>query len=108
MSVIWGAQALADRRSYLDQAFDHALEKEDPQINSAAEKRDDHIETEGNKLDDAATYVQGPLPDSHVYTVKGGRFVILYTRDGKHVHIERVLRSRSNWRGDTSLHSAQP
>ena len=97
MSVIWGAQARADRRNYLDQAFAHALEKEDPQINSAAEKRDDHIETEGNALDGAATYRQGTLEDSRLYTTRDGQLVILYRRDGAQVEIERVLPARSNW-----------
>lgn len=82
---------------YVDKAWDQAVEKEDPQIFSAAEKRDVQIETEGNKLDDAATYAEGPLPGTRIYTCRGGKHLLIYTREDDDVEILWVAPSRSNW-----------
>lgn len=82
---------------YVDKAWDQAVEKEDPQIFSAAEKRDVQIETESNKLDGAATYAEGPLPGTRIYTCRGGKHLLIYTREDDDVEILWVAPSRSNW-----------
>lgn len=97
MSVAWSTQALADRRNYLEAAFDHALEKQDPQIYSAAATRDERIEVEGNKLDGAATYAEGPLPGTRIYSCRVGKHLLIYTRESDDVEILWVAPSRSNW-----------
>ena len=98
MTVTWKQTALDDRTGFLDKALDRAIDAPDPQIYVAAVGRDDRIEAEGDALDGAATYRQGPLPDSHLYTTSDGLFVILYRRVGNAVEIERVRPSRSNWK----------
>lgn len=97
MTVAWKQIALDDRNGFLLDAKTRAIAKPDPQIYAAAMERDNRIEVEGDALDGVATYKQGPLPDSHLYTTKDGRHVILYWRDAAQVEIERVLPSSSNW-----------
>ena len=66
----------------------------------SAVERDNCIEAEGNALDGVATYKQGPLPDSRLYTTQDGRHVILYRRVGNQVEIERVMPSISRWNSE--------
>jgi hypothetical protein len=98
MTVHWNQTALDDRTWFLENALERAIALPDPQIYAAALEQDEQIEAEGNTLDGVATYQQGPLPDSHLYTTHDGRFVILYRHVGKAVEIERVQPSRSDWK----------
>lgn len=97
MTVSWSEAALSDREILLELAYHRAKLNTDPQLYRAAVEQDDRIEAEGNALDGAATYRQGPLPDSRLYSTRDGRFVILYRRDGGDVQIEAVRPARSNW-----------
>lgn len=99
MSVSWRPAAIADRMDMLDAAESRAYEKRDPQIFIAALAQDQRIEDEGNQLDGVATWQDMPgLPGTHVYTGRGGQWVILYRRMSRGVEIERVLPSRTNWK----------
>jgi hypothetical protein len=98
VTVEWKQTALNDRTWFLVNALERAIASADPQIHAAAAEQDDRIEAEGNALDGVATYKQGPLADSHLYTTHDGHFVILYRRIGGRVEIERVRHSRSNWK----------
>ena len=84
----------------LDNALAVAIAKRDPQILVAAVERDARIGVEADSLDGVATWMQGPLADSHAYPAKDGRIVILYRRDGDEVVIERVKSTRSNWKDE--------
>lgn len=97
MTVFWSELALSDREALLETAFHRARASHDPQIYQVALEQDERIEAEGNALDGVATYRQGPLPDSRLYTTRDGRMVLLYRRDGDDVEIERVRPARSNW-----------
>lgn len=98
MTVEWTRFALEDRDRLLATALASAVINEDPQLFLAAEEHDRRIEAEGDALGGVATYRQGPLPDSRLYTTTDGRFVLLYRRDDHKVEIERVWPSRSNWK----------
>lgn len=99
MSVTWLPMALDDREKMLDFAFGLALEKEDPQIWEAAEGEDLEIEAKGNALDEVATFQALPgMSGTFVYPGKGGEWVILYTRTGDQVEIERVCPTETNWK----------
>lgn len=101
MTVAWSETALEDRAALLHDALDRALAAPDPQIYAAARAQDAAIEAAGNALDGAATYQQGPLPDSHVFTLRGGRLVILYRREDDQVTVERVKQTRTAWLDET-------
>lgn len=99
MSVVWRPAAIADRIDLLDAAELRACEKRDPQIFIAALVQDQCIEDEGGQLDGVATWQNLPgLPGTHVYTGRGGQWVILYRRTAQGVEIERVRVSRANWK----------
>lgn len=99
MSVAWRPAAITDRMNMLDAAESLAYEKRDPQIFVAALVQDQRIEDEGNQLDGVATWQNLPgLPGTHVYTGRGGQWVILYRRTAQGVEIERVRPSRTNWK----------
>lgn len=98
MTVVWGAVALDDRTAMLADALARAIAAPDPQIYAAACAQDERIEVEAATLDGAAIYQQGPLPDSRLYVMRDGLFVILYRRTGRKVLIERVCPARSNWK----------
>lgn len=99
MSVTWRLAAITDRTDMLDAAESRAHEKQDPQIFIAALTQDQHIEDEGNRLDGMATWQELPgLRGTHVYTGRGGQWVILYRRTRHGVEIERVRPSRTDWK----------
>ena len=97
MSVTWRESAREDRAGLLIDALDRAIAAPDPQIYVAAKAQDARIEVEGNKLDGAATYAEGPLPDTRIYTCRGGKHLLIYTREDDDVEILWVAPSRSNW-----------
>lgn len=99
MSVAWRPAAITDRMEMLDAAELLAYEKRDPQLLVAALAQDQRIEDEGSQLDGIATWQHLPgLSGTHVYTGRGGQWVILYRRTANGVEIERVRPSRTNWR----------
>lgn len=87
----------AARELVLADALARAIAAPDPQIHAAACAQDDRIKAEAATLDGAATYRQGPLPDSRLYVTRDGLFVILYQRNGSKALIERVCPARSSW-----------
>ncbi|MDQ3510797.1 MAG: type II toxin-antitoxin system RelE/ParE family toxin [Pseudomonadota bacterium] len=90
MAVTWSPLSIEDRH-----AIWFALYPINP---SAADRQDAAIEAEGDALDGPATYQAGPTSSTHTYTCKGGRFVILYSRNAHSVVIKRVRPSASSWR----------
>lgn len=89
MTVVWNPDALDDR------ARIHAeLDLKNP---AAADRQDIAIEAQGEALDGVATYAEGPLPGTRIYTCRGGKHLLVYTRAGDDVEILWVAPSRSNW-----------
>jgi len=89
MTVAWNPDAIDDRERI------HAeLVLRNP---AAADRQDAAIEAAGEALDGVATYAEGPLPGTRIYTCSGGKYLLIYTRDGDHVEILWVAPSRSNW-----------
>lgn len=89
MTVVWNPDALDDRDRI------HAeLDLKNP---GAANRQDAAIEAEGEALDGVATYAEGPLPGTRIYTCRGGKHLLIYTREGDDVEILWVAPSRSNW-----------
>lgn len=100
MTVTWNLKALDDRTGFLEEAERRAFAVPDPQILAAAVLQDDHIQAEGDSLDGTVLYRPGPLPNSHIYPVRGGRYVLLYQRTGSDAQIERVKPTSSNWQAE--------
>lgn len=98
MTVIWKPTALEDRQGLLEAALLLAIAKPDPYLFAAAVARDESFQGEGERLDGMATFKRGPEPGSFVYTTHDGSFVLLYSRDGDQVEIERIYPARSNWK----------
>lgn len=98
MTVTWNQTALDDRAGFLDEALERAIDVPDPQIYDAAVDQDDRIEREGNALDGAATYAEGPIPGTRIYTCKGGKYLLIYKRDADAVEVLWVAPARSNWK----------
>jgi hypothetical protein len=98
MTVTWKQSAIDDRAGFLDDALKRAIAAPDPLIYDAATDQDERIEREGNGLDGDATYAEGPIPGTRIYTCKGGKYMLIYTRDASNVDILWVAPARSNWK----------
>lgn len=98
MTVVWKESALDDRERLLEAALEHAIEAEEPAIYRAALTQDDRIQREGDALDGVATYKEGPVEGTRLYTCAQGRIVLLYVRAGHEVQILWVAPTASNWK----------
>lgn len=89
MTVVWNPEALDDRqRIHTELVFKNP---------AAADRQDVAIEAEGEALDGVATYAEGPVPGTRIYTCRGGKYLIIYTRERDDVEILWIAPSRSNW-----------
>lgn len=98
MSVAWTPAAIEDRRRFLDAAFEHAMEKEDPSIYRAALEADTNMTQEAQALDGVATWREGPLNGTRLYVCRRAPYLLIYIRNGDDVQIIWVAPTASNWK----------
>ena len=99
MTVRWKQAALDAREQLLGMALQRAIDAEDPAIYKAACVADEQIQLQGDALDGVAIYKPGPISGTRLYICQGGKYLLIYSREGDEVQILHVAPAQSNWEG---------